>query len=91
VKRVQHPNSLVDGAVVESEQIVSRMTFIAHNCGHLEDETGEVYVCQEGEWRTNDLSGCVNYELKSFPVVFCAAPTSHSNAAGKNALNGASV
>ena len=49
------------------------------------------YVFHGGEWRTNDLSGCVNYALKSFPVVFSAAPTPHSDAAGKDTLNGSSV
>lgn len=58
----------------EAEQIVSWMTFIAHNCGRFADE-----------------AGCVNYALKSFPVVFSAAPAPHSDAAGKDALNGASI
>lgn len=38
-----------------AEQIVSWMSFIAHNCGRFLDETGGVYISQGRKWGTNDL------------------------------------
>ena len=54
-------------------------------------EAGGVYVLQGGEWGTNDPSSWVQYALQGFPVVVSAASTPHSDATGKDALDGGSV
>ena len=70
---------------------MSGVTCITHNCGRLAGEAGGVNVLQGGEWSTNNPSSCVHYALQGFPIIFSAASAPHSDTAGEDALNGASV
>lgn len=73
---------------LDAEEIVSGVACIAHKFDFFVGEAGCVYVFQGGEWCTSDPSSCVYYVFQGSPVIVSAAPTPHSDTAGKNALNG---
>ncbi len=64
---------------------------ITCNAEGFAGETGVVNVLEGGERDTNDLLSCSHYPLKGLVAGRVAGAIPHSDAAGQNALDGASV
>ena len=67
------------------------MSGITCNAEGFSSETGSINVLEGGERDTNDLLSCSHYALQSLPAGRVAGAIPHSDAAGQNALDGASV